>query len=305
MAKWEKPFISYAREDQEFALRLKNDLEEKHGKQVLIDANIQGGEEWSQTLDDGLEAADVVILVVSRNSRNSNFVKKELLAAQKLGKRIIPVIYKRYGSWTLIEDLQHIDFIGWYDEGLAKLLQLPLPSRPWWRWILIQLNRHGVQLLLILIALVAALIAYRYYYSTSDTHFRLASSDASAIVLLVENRGGRSSTLLGNTFAMQFGGLPVGPEGLVPVGPARAISIPGHDDVEVRLTFANVLTPRNVCDGALCTKAEVFPLIPNAAIVVTGKVRESDDRVVPRQGKVNGALVQKFIETHYPEVPEP
>lgn len=305
MANWEKPFISYAREDQKFAQQLKNDLVEKHGKQVWIDTNIQGGEEWSQTIDERLEAADVVILIVSPSSKKSKWVRKELLKAEKIGTFIIPVIHDQYGSWALIEDLNHVDFIGSYDEGLAKLLGTDPPPRTWWRWALIQLNLRGVQLLLILLALVTALIAYRYYYSTSDTHFRLAGSDASAIVLLVENRGGRSSTLLGDTFAMQFGGLPVEPEGLVPVGPAKAIRIPGHKRVQVPLTFANILTPRQECDGVWCTKEQAFPLIPDAAIVVTGKVRESDDRVVPRQDPVRGARVQKFIETFYPEVPQP
>lgn len=303
-AKWQRPFISYARIDQKFALRLTNDLR-KHRKRVWIDTNLQGGQAWAQKLDEGLEASDVVLLVVSRNSRKSQWVNKELHSAQDdLKKPVIPVIYKRYGSWSPIADLQKIDFIGWYDEGLAKLLETDPPRRTWWRWLLIQLNRHGVQLLLILLAMAAGLAAYLYYFSTSDTYFRLAGSDASAIVLLVENRGGRSSTLLGDTFAMQFGGLPVEPEGLVPVGPAKAISIPGHDRVQVPLTFANILTPRQECDGALCTKAQAFPLIPNAAIAVTGKVRESDDRVVPRQDNIRGVRVQKFIETFYPEGPE-
>lgn len=304
-AKWKKPFISYAREDQLFALRLADELREKHQKDVWIDKHMQGGEEWAETIEERLEAADVVILIVSKSSKKSKWVRKELLKAEKHGTFIIPVIHEQYGSWALIEDLNHVDFIGSYDEGLAKLLGTDPPPRTLWRWILIQLNHHGVQLALILVALAATLIAYRYYDSTSDTHFRLAGSDAAAIVLLVENHGGRSSTLLGNTFAMQFGGLPLEPVGLVPVGPARAIRIPGHKLVRIPLTFADVLTPRKECDGAWCSKEQTSPLIPNAAIVIAGKVRESDDRVVPRQDKVRGALVQKFIETHYPGVPEP
>ncbi len=304
MAKWEKPFLSYAREDQKFARRLAKDLR-KHGKTVWIDTDLQGGQPWEQKLDEGLEASDVVLLVVSRNSRMSDWVGKELHTAQDdLKKPVIPIIYKRYGNWPRISNLQKIDFVDWYDEGLAKLLETDPPRRSWWRWVLIQLNHREVQLLLILLALVATLIAYRYSYSLSDTHFRLASSNASVIVLRVENRGGRSSTLLAETFAMQFGGLPVDPEVLVPVGPARAISIPGHKRVEVPLAFANILTPRKECDGVVCTSAQTFPLIPNAAIVVTGKVRESDDRVVPRQDNINGARVQKFIEASYPELPE-
>lgn len=302
-AKWKKPFISYAREDQAFALRLADDLKNKE-KEVWIDTHMQGGEEWVQTIDERLEAADVVILVVSPRSRKSKWVRKEVLTAETLGTHVIPVDYEAIRSWVLIADLNRVDFIGSYDEGLAKLLVTDPPLRTWWRWIFIQFNRRGVQLLLILLAMAAALLAYRYYYSRSDTHFRLAGSDASAIVLLVENRGGRSSTLLGDTFGMQFGGLPIEPEGLVPIGPAKAISIPGHDRVQVPLTFANILTPRQECDGALCTKAQAFPLIPNASISVMGKVRESDDRVVPRQDKVSGSRVQKFIETFYPEVPE-
>ena len=303
MANWKKPFISYAREDQKFAQRLADDLHEKE-KDAWIDKHMQGGEEWVQTIDERLEAADVVILVVSPRSRKSKWVRKEVLTAETLGTHVIPVMHETIRSWVLIADLNRVDFIGSYDEGLAKLLETDPPPRTCLRWMLIQLNRRGVQLLLILLVMAAALVVYLYYFSTSDTHFRLAGSDSSAIVLLVENRGGRSSTLLGGTFAMQFGGLPVEPESLVPVGPAKAISIPGHNSVKVPLTFANILTPRQECDGAWCTKAQAFPLIPNAAIVVTGKVRESDDRVVPRQDNVSGSRVQEFIKTFYPEVPE-
>ena len=303
-AQWKKPFISYAREDQAFALQLADDLRNK-AKDVWIDTHMQGGEEWVQTIDERLEAADVVILVVSPRSRKSKWVRKEVLTAETLGTHVIPVDYEAIRSWVLIADLNRVDFIGSYDEGLAKLLVTDPPRRTWWRWIFIQLNRRGVQLLLILLAMAAALLAYRYNYSPSDTHFHLAGSDGSAIILLVQNHGGRPSTRLGNTFAMQFGGLPVEPESLVPVGPAKAIRIPGHDSVRVRLRFANILTPRQECDGARCSKAQAFPRIPNAAISVTGKVRESDDRVVPRQDKVSGSRVQKFIEKHYPEVPEP
>src|SRR5215213_10584944 len=193
-AKWQRPFISYARIDQEFALQLAGDLR-KHGKTVWIDTDLEGGQAWAQKLDEGLEASDVVLLVVSRNSKKSDWVDKELHTAQERKKPVIPVIYKRYGSWSLISNLQKIDFIGWYNEGLAKLLMTEPPRRTWWRRILIQLNRHGVQLLLILIALAATLVAYRYYYSPSATDFSVITADHSSITLLVKNGGGRPSTL--------------------------------------------------------------------------------------------------------------
>lgn len=298
-----KVFISYAREDQKFALRLAEDLR-KRGATVWIDTGIQGGEQWLRTLEAALEASDTLVLVVSPNSKKSDFVHKELLSAFEKQMHIIPVLYRRVRTWVLIAGLQYVDFT-WYDEGIARLTGMPVPRRTIWRWILIILKVRGVQLLLILLALVAAGIIYRYQTSPSITKAALAAADKGAIVLRLENGGGKPSLLQADTLRMQFGSLPIEPEFLVPLEPAKTIAVPGHGHVDVRLRFANVLTPREACEGYLCTKEEVSPLISNATIQITGQVAESGGRTAPLKNAFSGSRVKDFIEAYYPRVPEP
>jgi hypothetical protein len=302
-AKWQRPFISYSRIDQEFALRLADDLGNR-GKTVWIDTGLQGGEAWAQKLDEGLEASDVVLLIVSRNSQKSPWVNKELHSAQDPEKPVpvIPVIYKRCGRWSPISDLQKIDFIGWYEEGLAKLLELPLPPRPWWRRILIQLNRHGVQMLLILIALAATLVAYRYYYSPSATDFSVIGADPMSITLLVKNGGGRPSTLLYPTFHIDFGPLPIPPRKLVAFG-NQTSSVPGHGEIKVSVTVASIQPLNRKPDGSPYREDDVAPMIDDAAVLVKGSIQESDQSIHEKKKRVPASQIQRFIMGVLPNAP--
>ena len=300
-----KVFISYAREDQEFALRLAGDLD-AHGVTVWIDTGIQSGEEWSQKLEEELEKSNTLVLVVSPDSKKSRFVRKELIFAIENEKHIIPVIH-RTCSWLLIADLQRIDFTGDYDESFAKLRSLPVPPLTLRRRFLILLNKaRGFWPLLALFAVVAGLMTYRYFFSPSDTHFSLAGADESAIVLLVENRGGRPSTLLSNTFKMDFGALPIEVEDLaLDPGPARLSRIPGHGDVEIHLKFARILTPKKRDARAYYSRDYVECRIPGSVITITGQVMESDERNDPLTKLVPGEWIRKFILEAFPAVPKP
>lgn len=64
-------FISYSRRDQEFVLRLATDLQDR-GAQVWIDqGDIQGGEQWRESIAKGVQGCQAFVLVVSPDSINS------------------------------------------------------------------------------------------------------------------------------------------------------------------------------------------------------------------------------------------
>ena len=82
-------FISYSKKDSEFTADLSNDLREKNFK-VWFDTAIGGGEQWREAIENTLKAAEEVIVVLSPNSIDSDWVQYEGTVAYTLGKRIIP-----------------------------------------------------------------------------------------------------------------------------------------------------------------------------------------------------------------------
>ena len=74
-----RPFISYAREDRELALRLCNDLRAA-GAQPWLDINeLLPGQEWQTAIAAAIKEATHIIAVLSSNSVNkTGYVQKEL-----------------------------------------------------------------------------------------------------------------------------------------------------------------------------------------------------------------------------------
>ena len=89
-------FLSYSREDKEFAEgRLTKALAER-GKDVWIDVeDIRGGaSDWRASVWAGIEAAKVVVFVLTPDSLASKVCGEELAQADELNKRIVPVLQR-------------------------------------------------------------------------------------------------------------------------------------------------------------------------------------------------------------------
>jgi hypothetical protein len=115
-------FISYAREDSEFALRLARDL--KHaGANVWIDQlDIRPGAPWDNAIEDALLDAPFMLVVLSPTSVRSDNVRDEISYALKQGKIVVPVMYMDCVVPLRLERKQHIDFRSGYAQGLGTLL---------------------------------------------------------------------------------------------------------------------------------------------------------------------------------------
>ena len=87
-------FVSYSRRDAAFAKQLTNALEQS-GRDVWIDwQDIPRAADWLNEIFDGIERAETVVNVVSRNSLVSEVCNQEIAYARKQGKRIIPLIHE-------------------------------------------------------------------------------------------------------------------------------------------------------------------------------------------------------------------
>jgi hypothetical protein len=118
-------FISYSRKDKRIVDvicdQLKND-----GFEVWFDeSSIQGGDLWRRKIEDGIKEAKAFILMVSKNSTNSNYVIKELGLAVQSDIPIIPVSVKKIQPSEISNiDLVGIQIINFYSNPLGGYREL-------------------------------------------------------------------------------------------------------------------------------------------------------------------------------------
>jgi len=121
-------FISYSHADNNFALRLINDLQ-NGGHAVWIDKmNIKGGAEWVRSIADGISNSYAFVSVLSPDANISRWVQREYLYADNLGKPIFPVMAKPSEVPFQMIDRQVLSLVDDYMMGLTDLLTvLPAP----------------------------------------------------------------------------------------------------------------------------------------------------------------------------------
>jgi hypothetical protein len=119
-------FISYSRSDMEFVQRLAMDLNSA-GLDVWWDlSDIQGSDVWERKIEEGLNASNFFIVVLSPASLDSRWVRREYLSADNKGIKIIPLKLKTYDEVPLtLRDIQPIDAIDRpYADVLSDVLRI-------------------------------------------------------------------------------------------------------------------------------------------------------------------------------------
>jgi hypothetical protein len=110
-------FISYSRDDLEFADQLEAALK-LYGFSTTLDRHgISGGEDWRRRLGTLIREADTIIFVLSPSSTCSEICAWEVSEAANLGKRIIPVLCRPLEAGTSPpSELASLDYIYFYPE---------------------------------------------------------------------------------------------------------------------------------------------------------------------------------------------
>jgi hypothetical protein len=116
-------FISYSREDSEFALRLAQDLKAAGAPVWLDQLDLKPGTSWDNSIEDALMDAPEMLVILSPTSVRSENVRDEISYALKQGKTVVPVLYMECVIPLRLERKQHIDFRTNYARGLAHLLE--------------------------------------------------------------------------------------------------------------------------------------------------------------------------------------
>jgi len=122
-----KIFISYSHEDKHPVQRIALRLDEA-GHDVWIDSlKLRVGDNIQNKIGEGLESADLLIVVVSKNSFRSSWVQKEFsaIALQQISKRerrIIPVKIDTSDVPSYLANRLYIDLSKNFEDGLERLV---------------------------------------------------------------------------------------------------------------------------------------------------------------------------------------
>jgi tetratricopeptide (TPR) repeat protein len=118
-------FLSYDRDDSDRARQFARALE-KAGHQVWWDLHVRGGAQFSKVIEEALKAADAVVVLWSRNSIESPWVRDEAAAGRDSG-RLVPVTIDGTLAPLGFRQFQTVDLSGWRGRrnspGLRALLQ--------------------------------------------------------------------------------------------------------------------------------------------------------------------------------------
>lgn len=105
-------FISYATSDRYFAQELKVSLESQAGVAIAVfldEKSIDFAQPINDSVNHGLRRADSVIVLLSENSRDSDWVKFEIGAAWGLRKHIVPVMLATVELPVVANPLKYVD----------------------------------------------------------------------------------------------------------------------------------------------------------------------------------------------------
>jgi hypothetical protein len=119
----QKVFISYSRKDIDFARKLAGDLESA-GYDVWWDiTDLQGGDDWVNTIPQAISSSQYVLVVLTPASVESEWVRKEYTQALSLRRKIIPLMLVPCRVPFALNTLNFVNFAsGEYEDNFKKLL---------------------------------------------------------------------------------------------------------------------------------------------------------------------------------------
>ena len=123
-------FLSHSSADREFVTVLSDTLI-RHGVPVWYsDTNILGSQQWHDEIGAALNRCDWMVLVLSPDSVESIWVKREVLFAlmqSRYAEKIVPLVHKNCDfdklSWVLSQ-YQMVDFQDDFQNGCKELLRI-------------------------------------------------------------------------------------------------------------------------------------------------------------------------------------
>lgn len=120
-------FLCHASADKPFVRHVRNDIAKAGHRPWIDEFEIKVGESIVQKISEASEAADCIILFLSKASLESEWVRREWQSALSrnlagYGGRILPVLIEDHALPAIMSDIKYADFRQSYNEGLKELL---------------------------------------------------------------------------------------------------------------------------------------------------------------------------------------
>jgi hypothetical protein len=115
-------FISYSRKDLPFVETLVSDLKDM-GMDVWYDlSGLEGGSRWGVEIRKAIKNSDYVIVVLSPDSVESEWVEREYLFSSNEKKKILPILYRECELPLSFLNLNYVDARGEnYSRNIEKI----------------------------------------------------------------------------------------------------------------------------------------------------------------------------------------
>ncbi|MBI5670589.1 MAG: toll/interleukin-1 receptor domain-containing protein [Chloroflexi bacterium] len=101
-------FISYSKQDIDFARYLRALLENEGFAVWMDEKGIEPSEDWWESIEQGILSCGALLVIMSGHARESRWIKREILLAEDQGKRIFPVLLDGK-VWPRLADIQYED----------------------------------------------------------------------------------------------------------------------------------------------------------------------------------------------------
>jgi hypothetical protein len=122
-------FVSYAREDRDFAGQVTRRLREFNRSPWQDQRNLRAGRNWQTSIDDALRDAEAIVVVLSPHATRSQYVAYEWAFALGAGVLVIPVLYKHTPLHPKLSTIEYVDFTERPGSPWVQLRNA-LPGRP-------------------------------------------------------------------------------------------------------------------------------------------------------------------------------
>ena len=119
-------FVSYTKPDQDFTKQLVEDLRKKGARLWfdMTDAPQNDEQAWQTAVQEALENADILLLVLNADALQEDFIKTDWKNFENTRRPVIAVMVDRFTLPETIRD--RVDFSGKYDQALHRLQHLLL-----------------------------------------------------------------------------------------------------------------------------------------------------------------------------------
>lgn len=122
-------FISYSHEDAEFAGKVSKALAELDVEPILDRLELKVGDDIKAAVDEMIGRSDYFLFIISGNSANSDWAKKEMEQAIEREKRILPVVLDAEAIPEPLSGIYYADFTGEFEAGVDQLKRTLLRKR--------------------------------------------------------------------------------------------------------------------------------------------------------------------------------